>query len=56
MLLDIGELGGLDGAVLVLVEDQDVDDADGSGVDELEELRAISPVKFCAPAGNSTTR
>jgi len=29
-LVDIGELGGVDGTVLVLVEDQDVDDADRS--------------------------
>ena len=33
------ELGGVDRAVLVLVEDQDVDDADRSGVDEPEQLR-----------------
>src|SRR4051795_11087331 len=38
-LPDIGELGGVDRPVLVLVENQDVDDADRSGVDELEKLR-----------------
>src|SRR3954462_3405897 len=38
-LLDIGELGDVDRTVLVLVEDQDVDDADRPGVDELEKLR-----------------
>src|SRR3954454_18950199 len=38
-LLDVGELAGVDRTVLVLDEDQDVDDADRSGVDEPEELR-----------------
>src|SRR4051794_9708328 len=38
-LLDVGELGGVDRTVLVLVEDQDVDDADRSGVDEPDQLR-----------------
>src|SRR4051794_37210721 len=38
-LFDVGELGDVDRAVLVLVEDQDVDDADRPGVDELDELR-----------------
>src|SRR3954454_3290887 len=38
-LLDIGELGDVDRTVVVLVEDQDVDDADRPRVDELEKLR-----------------
>ena len=36
--LDVGELRRLDGAVLVLGEDQDVDHADRSGVDQREQL------------------
>jgi hypothetical protein len=35
---DIGELRRLDDTVLVLGQDQDVDHADGSGVDQREQL------------------
>ena len=37
-LLDVGKLHGLDGTVLVLGQDQYVDHADGSGVDQREQL------------------
>src|SRR6476619_2855772 len=37
-LLDLGELHRVDRPVLVLGQDQDVDDADGSGFDERDQL------------------
>src|SRR4051794_21512824 len=37
-LIDVGELGRIDRPVLVLLQDQDVDQADRSGVDELQQL------------------
>src|SRR4051794_40404521 len=37
-LLDVGQLRGVDRSILVLVEDEDVDDADRPGIDELQKL------------------
>ena len=37
-LLDVGELHRVDAAVLVLGEDQDVDHADGAGIDQRQQL------------------
>ena len=53
---DVGELHGLDRAVLVLGQDQDVDHADGSGVDQREQLFRHLAGEVARPAGNSTTR
>jgi hypothetical protein len=53
-LLDVGELGGVDRPVLVLVQDQDVDDADRPCIDEPEKLRRHLAGEVLRAGRNST--
>ena len=55
-LADVGELCRLDDTIVVLGEDQDVDHADRSGVDQCEQLfHHLTGEVAGARRGNSTT-
>ena len=53
--LQVVDLRGLHGPVLTFGQDEEVEQADGAAVDQVDQADASSPEKCCSPVGNSTT-